>query len=92
MTLEKNKLDYEAAGEIKPPTSVILGHKIRFFVGNLKGVERIYQQPFIDTYSKMPITSVDVPNDKVLSLSTSAAKATYFDRQRHGILWLGLAV
>jgi transposase InsO family protein len=45
-------------------------------VGNLKGVGRIYQQTFIDTYSKVahcklyttktPITSADILNDKVL--------------------------
>lgn len=45
-------------------------------MGNLKGVGRIYQQTFIDTYSKVafaklytnktPITSADLLNDKVL--------------------------
>jgi len=45
-------------------------------VGNLKGVGRIYQQTFVDTYCKVafcklyttktPITAADVLNDKVL--------------------------
>ena len=45
-------------------------------MGNLKGVGRIYQQTFIDTYAKVafaklyttktPITSADLLNDKVL--------------------------
>lgn len=53
-----------------------LGAQDIFYVGNLKGVGRIYQQTFIDTYSKVahcklyttktPITSADILNDKVL--------------------------
>ena len=52
-----------------------LGAQDTFYVGNLKGVGRIYQQTFIDTYSKVahcklyttetPITSADILNDKV---------------------------
>ena len=47
-----------------------------YYVGNLKGVGRIYQQTFIDTYSKLafaklydrktPITSADLLNDRVV--------------------------
>lgn len=47
-----------------------------FYVGTLKGVGRVYQQTFIDTYAKVafaklyttktPITAVDILNDKVL--------------------------
>jgi hypothetical protein len=47
-------------------------------VGTLKGVGRIYQQTFIDTYSKAgvaklydrktPVTAADLLNDRVLSL------------------------
>lgn len=47
-----------------------------FYVGNLKGVGRIYQQTFVDTYSKIaiaklyttktPIIAADMLNDKVL--------------------------
>jgi transposase InsO family protein len=47
-------------------------------VGNLKGVGRIYQQSFVDTYSKVgfaklydrktPITAADLLNDRVLPL------------------------
>ena len=53
-----------------------LGSQDTFYVGNLKGVGRIYQQTFVDTYSKVafcklyttktPITAADVLNDKVL--------------------------
>ena len=47
-----------------------------YYVGNLKGVGRIYQQTFIDTYSKVAlaklydrkhaITAADMLNDRVL--------------------------
>jgi hypothetical protein len=46
-----------------------LGAKDIFYVGNLKGVGRIFQQTFIDTYSKVvrklyttkiPITAADL--------------------------------
>ena len=49
-----------------------------FYVGTMKGVGRIYQQTFIDTYSKVvqaklyttktPITAADLLNDRVLPL------------------------
>ena len=74
--LEKKKLDDEACGEIETAHPGYLGSQDTFYVGNLKGVGRIYQQTFIDTYSKMgfcklyatktPITAADVLNDKVL--------------------------
>jgi transposase InsO family protein len=48
----------------------------RFYVGNLKGVGRVYQQTFIDTYAKVafaklydrktPITAADLLNDRVI--------------------------
>ena len=47
-----------------------------FYVGNLKGVGRVYQQTFIDTYAKVgfaklydrktPITAADLLNDRVV--------------------------
>ena len=74
--LEKKKHDDEACGEIETSHPGYLGSQDTFYVGNLKGVGRIYQQTFIDTYSKVafaklyttktPITSADLLNDKVL--------------------------
>ena len=53
-----------------------MGSQDTFYVGTLKGVGRVYQQTFVDTYSKVafaklyttktPITSADILNDKVL--------------------------
>ena len=53
-----------------------LGSQDTFYVGTIKGVGRIYQQTFVDTYSKVamaklyttktPITAADLLNDRVL--------------------------
>ena len=74
--LEKKKHDDEACGEIDTAHPGYLGSQDTFYVGNLKGVGRIYQQTFIDTYSKVahcklytsktPITAADILNDRVL--------------------------
>ena len=52
------------------------GAQDTFYVGNMKGVGRIYQQTFIDTYAKVacaklydrktPITAADLFNDRVV--------------------------
>jgi len=74
--LEKKKYDDEACGEIETSHPGYLGSQDTFYVGNLKGVGRIYQQTFVDTYSKVafcklyttktPITAADILNDRVL--------------------------
>jgi len=74
--LEKKKHDDEVCVEIETAHPGYLGSQDTFYVGNLKGVGRIYQQTFVDTYSKVafaklyitktPITAADVLNDKVL--------------------------
>lgn len=51
--LEKKKNDDEACGEIETEHPGYLGSQDTFYVGNLKGVGRIYQQTFVDTYSKI---------------------------------------
>src|SRR5262249_9699669 len=54
------------------------GAQDTFYVGHLKGVGRVYQQTFIDTYTKVacaklydrktPITAADLLNDRVIPL------------------------
>lgn len=76
--LEKKKDDDLACGEIETFHPGYLGSQDTFYVGTLKGVGRIYQQTFVDTYSKVaccklyttktPITSADLLNDRVLPL------------------------
>ncbi len=79
--LERKAEDDVACGEIETAHPGYLGAQDTFYVGNLKGVGRIYQQTFIDTYSKVvhcklyttktPITAADLLNDKVLPFYTS---------------------
>jgi transposase InsO family protein len=74
--LEKMKSQKEAHGEIETHHPGYLGAQDTYFVGTMKGVGRIYQQTFIDTYSrvalaklyteKTAITAADMLNDKVI--------------------------
>ena len=76
VALEKKKQDDEACGEVDTAHPGYLGSQDTFYVGTFKGVGRVYQQTFVDTYSKVafaklyttktPITAADLLNDKVL--------------------------
>ena len=76
VALEKKRDDDVACGEIETAHPGYLGSQDTFYVGTMKGVGRIYQQTFVDTYSKVafaklyatktPITSADLLNDRVL--------------------------
>ena len=54
--LERKKHDDEACGEIETAHPGYLGSQDTFYVGTMKGVGRIYQQTFVDTYSTMALT------------------------------------
>lgn len=74
--LEKQKVQKEALGEIETLFPGYLGSQDTYYVGNLKGVGKIYQQTFVDTYSKVAICKLydrknaliaaDLLNDKVV--------------------------
>jgi transposase InsO family protein len=74
--LEKATADKEAHGEFESECPGYCGAQDTFYVGTLKGVGRIYQQTFIDTYAKVgfaklydrktPLTAADLLNDRVL--------------------------
>ena len=76
VAVEKAKADKEAHGEFESECPGYCGAQDTFYVGTLKGVGRIYQQTFIDTYSKVgfaklydrktPLTAADLLNDRVL--------------------------
>ena len=78
IALEKAKTEKEAHGEFESEHPGYCGAQDTFYVGNMKGVGRIYQQTFVDTYSKVvcaklydrktPITAADLLNDRVLPL------------------------
>jgi len=74
--LEKAKLEKQAHGEIETHHPGYLASQDTYYVGHIKGVGRIYQQTFIDTYSKVAIlklytsktalTAADTLNDRVI--------------------------
>jgi transposase InsO family protein len=76
VALERAKQDKEAHGEFESECPGYCGAQDTFYVGTLKGVGRIYQQTFIDTYSKVafaklydrktPLTAADLLNDRVV--------------------------
>jgi hypothetical protein len=76
--LEKAREEKQAHGEIETEHPGYLGCQDTYYVGNLKGVGRIYQQTFIDSYCKVAqvklydrkhaITAADMVNDRVLPL------------------------
>jgi transposase InsO family protein len=74
--LEKRKEEKEAHGEIETEHPGYLGSQDTYYVGTLKGVGRIYQQTFIDTYTRVAavklydrknaLVAADLLNDRVL--------------------------
>src|SRR5262245_44229792 len=74
--LEKAQVDKEAHGEFESECPGYCGAQDTFYVGTLKGVGRIYQQTFVDTYSKVAfaklydrktsLTAADLLNDQVV--------------------------
>lgn len=76
--LEKAKEEKLAKGEIETYHPGYLGSQDTYYVGTVKGVGRIYQQTYIDTYCKVAqaklysnkdaITAADLLNDRVLPM------------------------
>ena len=76
-----------AHGEIETEHPGYLGSQDTFYVGKLKGVGRIYQQTYVDTYTKIahcklykmktPVTAADLLNDRVLP---------FYEREDLGVL------
>lgn len=74
--MERKKEKREAIGEIETEHPGYLGAQDTYYVGNIKGVGRIYQQTFIDTYTRVvfaklydrknAITAADILNDQIL--------------------------
>ena len=74
--LEKAKEEKVAKGEIETHHPGYLGAQDTYYVGTIKGVGRIYQQTFIDTYSKTvqaklydrknALVAADLLNDRVI--------------------------
>lgn len=78
VALEKAKEEKQAHGEIETYHPGYLGAQDTYYVGTIKGVGRIYQQTYIDTYAKVAqvklydrknaLVAADMLNDRVLPL------------------------
>jgi hypothetical protein len=76
VALERAKEEKVAHGEIETEHPGYLGAQDTYYVGNIKGVGRIYQQTFIDTYAKVgfaklydrknALVAAEILNDRVL--------------------------
>jgi transposase InsO family protein len=76
--LERAREEKEAHGEIETAHPGYLGTQDTYYVGTIKSVGRIYQQTFLDTYSKVAfvklydrknaLVAADLLNDRVLPL------------------------
>ncbi len=74
--MEKAKEEKGAQGEIETLHPGYLGAQDTYYVGTIKGVGRIYQQTFIDTYAKTAhvklydrknaLVAADILNDRVI--------------------------
>lgn len=78
VALEKAKDEKVAKGEIETHHPGYLGSQDTYYVGNIKGVGRIYQQTYVDTYCKVAqaklystkdaITAAELLNDRVIPM------------------------
>lgn len=75
-TLERAREEKQAHGEIETEHPGYLGAQDTYYVGTIKSIGRIYQQTFLDTYSKLAfgklydrknaLLAADLLNDRVL--------------------------
>ncbi len=71
----------EELGNISKACKMLGVSRDTFYVGTFKGVGRVYQQTYVDTYAKVthcklyttktPITAADLLNDRVLPFYAS---------------------
>ena len=82
--LERAKEEKEAHGEIETEHPGYLGAQDTYYVGNIKGVGHIYQQTFIDTYTKVAFCKLyDRKNALVAADMLNDMVVPFFDA--HGI-------
>lgn len=74
--LERKKIDEESRGEIETHHPGYLGCQDTYYVGYIKGVGKIYQQTYLDTYTRVAfaklydrknaLVAADMLNDRVI--------------------------
>lgn len=78
VALEKHAKDEVEVGQIETEHPGFLGSQDSYYVGNIKGIGRIYQQTFVDTYSRVAqvklytqrnsLVAAEILNDRVVPL------------------------
>ena len=82
IALERSKEEKEAHGEIETEHPGYLGARDTYYVGNIKGVGHIYQQTFIDTYTKVAFCKLyDRKNALVAADMLNDTIIPFFDKQ-----------
>jgi transposase InsO family protein len=82
--MERKREEKEAHGEIETEHPGYLGAQDTYYVGTIKGVGRIYQQTFLDTYSKVAFAKLyDRKNALVAAEMLNDRVVPFFEE--HGI-------
>jgi len=80
--LEKSKQDKEAHGEIETQHPGYRGAQDTYYVGTLKKIGRIYQQAFIDTYTKVAQAKVDDRKNALVAARPSFCQMLWMGAER----------
>lgn len=87
IAFERMKDEKEAHGEIETEHPGYLGAQDTYYVGNIKGVGHIYQQTFIDTYSKVAFCKLyDRKNALVAADALNDLVIPFFDSHEIPVL------
>src|SRR5438270_8156521 len=85
--MEKAKQEKEAHGEIETEHPGYLGAQDTYYVGTIKSIGRIYQQTFIDTYSKVAFAKLyDRKNALVAAEMLNDRVVPFFEQQEVPLL------
>ncbi len=80
--LERAREEKVAHGEIETHHPGYLGSQDTYYVGHIKGVGKIYQQTFVDTYSKVAFAQLsDHKNAPVATHLLNSRVIPFFDEQ-----------
>ena len=78
--MERAREEKEAHGETETEHPGYLGAQDTYYVGNIKGVGHIYQQTFIDTYTKVAFCKLhDSKNAPVAADALNSEAIPFFD-------------
>lgn len=87
VALEKAKQEKQAHGEIESHHPGFLGSQDTYYVGTMKGVGRIYQQTFIDTYCRVAICKLYTEKTAITAADLlNSAVIPFFDEHGIGLL------